>query len=167
MLKFLLRTLYTQAIATLWVAIAFAQAAPEFELPILDKTSALRLSDLRGKVVYVDFWASWCAPCALSMPELESIRSRLHPRGFEVLAINLDSSLEDARRFLARTKVSYPILLDRKQTTPELFGVQGMPTAFLIDREGRLRNTHKGFKKGDADKLTKLIEQLLLEDSAL
>ncbi len=154
------------AIASLWGAMAFAQSAPDFDLPVLDQKQTLSLDDMKGKVVYLDFWASWCGPCALSMPELEKLRARFQHQGFEVIAINLDSSLEDARRFLKDKDINYPILVDRKQKTPERYGVAGMPTAFLLDRNGQLRETHTGFKKGDTEKLTRIIQQLLQEEES-
>lgn len=147
-------------------ATALAQPAPDFELPVLDQGYTLNLADVKGKVVYLDFWASWCAPCALSLPELEKLRARFHDQGFEVVAINLDSSLEDARRFLKDKNISYPILFDQNQVTPERYGVAGMPTAFLLDRQGQLRDTHTGFKKGDTEKLAIIIQQLLRDEES-
>lgn len=154
------------AVVFFWKATAFAQPAPDFELPVLDQGYTLNLEDVKGKVVYLDFWASWCAPCALSLPELEKLRVRFHDQGFEVVAINLDSSLEDARRFLKDKNISYPILFDQNQVTPERYGVAGMPTAFLLDRQGRLRDTHTGFKKGDTEKLAIIIQQLLRDEES-
>lgn len=141
----------------------FAEPAPEFSLPILDQEKYVSLSDMKGQVVYLDFWASWCGPCAVSLPELEKIRSKFHSAGFEVIAINLDQSLDDARRFLRDKKITYPILIDRSQLTPKRYGVEGMPTAFLIDRGGQVRETHIGFKESDVEELTKLIQRLLGE----
>ena len=151
------------AVLLLRVTPTFAEPAPEFSLPILDQEESIKLSDMKGKVVYLDFWASWCGPCAVSLPELEKIRSRFHSQGFEVIAVNLDQSLDDARRFLKDKKITYPILIDQMQITPERYGVAGMPTAFLIDRDGQVRETHTGFKESDVDKITKLIRHLLEE----
>ncbi|RLT94454.1 MAG: TlpA family protein disulfide reductase [Ketobacter sp.] len=159
-------TVLCLAVVFLWKATAFAQPIPNFDLPLLDRAGTLSLADVKGKVVYLDFWASWCGPCAVSLPELEKLRRRFHPQGFEVVAINLDNSQEDARRFLRDKQISYPILFDRQQRTPEQFGVAGMPTAFLLDRQGRLRETHTGFKPGDTEKLTKMIQQLLQEEGS-
>ena len=157
----LLKGCLVLAVVFLWEAAAWAQPAPEFELPVLDQSRTLSLADLKGKVVYLDFWASWCAPCALSLPELEKLRARFKNEGFEVIAVNLDRSLADARRFLSDKDINYPILVDRQQLTPERYGVAGMPTAFLLDRKGQLRQTHTGFKKGDTDKLARMIQELL------
>jgi thiol-disulfide isomerase/thioredoxin len=140
-----------------------AQAVPEFRLPVLGSQGSLGLADFKGKVLYVDFWASWCLPCAESIPAMEKIRNQLHSQGFEVIAINLDESVDDAKRFLLSKPVSYPVLLDRKQKTPAQFGIQGMPTAYLLDRQGQVRLTHVGFRKGDGEKLKIEIEKLLQE----
>jgi len=142
---------------------SFAQSAPDFALPTIDQQQTLRLADLKGKVVYLDFWASWCPPCAISLPELEQLQQQYGDQGFAVVAINLDASVTDAKRFLQDKAVSYPVLVDADKATPLQYGVQGMPTAFLLDRHGQLRHVHTGFKKGDGDKIAQWIEQLLLE----
>ncbi len=140
-----------------------AEHAPDFTLPRLDNQQTVRLSDLRGKVVYVDFWASWCIPCALSLPALQQLHDNLAASGFEVLAINLDESPQTARKFIHRFGVTYPILYDAEKTTPQRYQLAGMPTAFLVDRNGKLRVTHKGFRAGDQQKLQQQIQQLLQE----
>lgn len=152
------------AVAMLWQVTAFAQSAPDFSLLVLDSSKKISLADVKGKVVYLDFWASWCGPCALSLPELEKLRSRFRHQGFEVLAINLDDSMDDARRFLEDKQISYPILVDGQQVTPEQYGITGMPTAFLLDRNGQLREVHKGYKKGDTELLASKIKALLEEE---
>jgi len=140
-----------------------ARTAPQFELPVIGQSTTLKLSDLKGKVVYVDFWASWCPPCVVSIPALEDIRTQFLDQGFEVVAINLDLSEREAMHFLKSRPVSYPVLFDINKITPVLYGVEGMPTAFLIDRAGRVRSTHAGFKKSDSEKLMGLIQELLNE----
>lgn len=151
------------ALGFLFPKMAAAEVAPEFSLPLLDKEKTVSLADFKGQVVYLDFWASWCGPCAVSLPELEKLRAQFHNKGFEVVAINLDQSEEDARRFLKNKKISYPILMDKKQKTPEQYGVVGMPTAFMLDRQGLLRETHTGFTLDDVDKIAKIIQRLLDE----
>lgn len=140
-----------------------AAPAPDFTLPRLDSDTQVSLSALRGKVVYVDFWASWCAPCATALPEMDTLRRDFHARGFEIVAINLDESVDDARRFINRMQLSYPVVTDPEKSTPAAYAIAGMPTAFLIDRNGELRSTHTGFKPGDSAKLKATIEQLLQE----
>lgn len=140
-----------------------AAPAPDFTLPRLDDSAPVSLSALRGKVVYVDFWASWCAPCTVALPEMDQLRRDLHARGFEIIAINLDESADDALRFIERMDLSYPVVTDLAKTTPQAYAVSGMPTAFLIDRHGELHSTHTGFRPGDSAKIRTTIEQLLQE----
>jgi len=120
----------------------------------------INLSDYEGKLVYLDFWASWCGPCRTSLPALNELRNKHKDGNFEVVAINLDEKLDDALGFLENHPVDYPILLDPKGSSPELFGVPGMPTAYLISPEGEILHKHVGFRKGDAEKIEKLVNYL-------
>jgi thiol-disulfide isomerase/thioredoxin len=139
------------------------QMAPPVRLPQLSGTGDVSLESLRGKVVYLDFWASWCGPCRVSFPQLEQLRNELGPQGFEVLAINVDEKEADARQFLAEVPVSYPVLYDGEGITPQTFGILGMPTGYLIDRQGMVREVHQGFRKNDGDTLRTAIIALLGE----
>ena len=152
-----------------WVSAApvvVGQAAPELNLPLLSQVaqpSTASLSGLRGKVVYLDFWASWCGPCRKSFPELEQIRQELGPRGFEVFAVNVDEFEADAQKFLADVPVSYLVVRDGAGTAPQTYGILGMPTGYLIDREGVVRLVHQGFRAKDGEKLRVEISKLLGE----
>lgn len=141
------------------------QPAPQISLPLLaaETSDVLSLDSLRGKVVYLDFWASWCGPCRLSFPQLESLRQELGPRGFEVLAVNVDEFAPDALRFLEDLSVSYPLVRDGSGETPALYGILGMPTGFLIDRAGTVRLIHQGYRKSDGAALREEIIALLGE----
>jgi thiol-disulfide isomerase/thioredoxin len=140
------------------------EPAPVVSLPSLTSNAAINLESLRGKVVYLDFWASWCPPCRVSFPILESIRQSLGPQGFEVYAISVDEDKEDALAFLEDAPpVSYLLLHDPYGDTPKIYGVRGMPTGYLIDRKGVVRKIHEGFKKSDGEKLRAAVEQLLGE----
>ncbi len=137
--------------------------APEVTLPSLSSEGEVSLSSLRGKVVYVDFWASWCGPCRVSFPILEELRQELAGQGFEVFAISVDEVPEDALGFLEELSVSYPVVIDDTGATPAAWGPPGMPTGYLVDRVGVVRAVKAGFKKSDGDKLRAAIVQLLGE----
>ena len=139
------------------------QAAPAVSLPQLSGAGEVSLESLRGKVVYLDFWASWCGPCRVSFPQLEQLRNELGPAGFEVLAINVDEVESDAQAFLSEVAVSYLVVRDGEGITPGAYGILGMPTGYLIDRQGIVREIHQGFRKSDGVKLRTKIQELLGE----
>ncbi|MDG1387458.1 MAG: TlpA disulfide reductase family protein [Halioglobus sp.] len=139
------------------------QLAPALNLPLLGARAdeSMSLEALRGKVVYLDFWASWCGPCRLSFPQLEALRQELGPRGFEVLAVNVDEFEDDALAFLDAIPVTYPVVRDADADSPARYGILGMPTGFLLDREGVVKRVHQGYRRSDGEKLRKEIVQLL------
>ena len=137
--------------------------APPVILPALSTDGDLSLKSLRGKVVYLDFWASWCGPCRVSFPLLEKLRDEMGPSGFEVFAISVDEVEAEARQFLTELPVSYPVVRDGTGATPQVFGILGMPTGYLIDREGVVREVHEGFRKSDIEKLRAAVIELLGE----
>lgn len=138
------------------------ETAPAFALPSLTESGrTIELASLRGKVVYVDFWASWCGPCRISFPMIDDIREELGERGFEVVAVNVDEYEEDALGFLEELPVSYLVVRDASGSTPEAYGILGMPTGFLIDRDGTIRKVHQGFRKSDGAKLRNEVLELL------
>lgn len=135
--------------------------APSFAATPLDGGEKLSLAAYRGKVVYLDFWASWCAPCVTSLPLLEKLRKELADEDFQILAVNVDRNTEDAKRFLARHPIGYPSVSDPYGRLPETFEIKTMPTSFLIDREGVIRKVHSGFRPSDVDTIRKQIRALL------
>lgn len=141
--------------------VSVGQPAPSVALPSLPDGGILSLKSLQGKVVYLDFWASWCGPCRISFPQLEIMRNELGERGFEVLAVSVDEDRADALEFLSTAGVSYPVLHDGSGVTPQTFGLMGMPTGYLIDRAGIVRHVHQGYKKSDGAKLRAMVEELL------
>ena len=143
-------------------ALEVGESAPALDLPRLDSEGGkLSLDTLRGQVVYVDFWASWCGPCRLSFPQLEQLRQELGPRGFEVYAVGVDEDREEALAFLAREPVTYPVLWDPSGDSPRRYAILGMPTGYLLDREGTVRLVHQGFRRGDGERLREEILHLL------
>ena len=148
------------------VALAPARAAgrpaPAIALPALDGT-VTRLANLRGNVVLVDFWASWCAPCKASFPALDGLYRELHDRGLEVLAINVDERRRDADAFLAGRSPAMTILFDPKGSAPMAFNVRAMPSSALIDRAGNIRFTHEGYSNKTLDSYRRELATLLAE----
>lgn len=139
------------------------EQAPAVSLPSLTSSGDISLASLRGKVVYLDFWASWCPPCRVSFPQFEDMRQELGPQGFEIYAINVDETEADAFTFLEAAPVSFPLVRDAAGVTPKAYGLRGMPTGYLIDREGIVRKVHQGFRKSDGAKLRAAIVKLLGE----
>ena len=143
-------------------AAKIGDSAPSFRARTLDGSQTISNDDLKGKVIFVDFWASWCPPCLKSLPEFEHLQTSFSGRDdVVVLAINLDENPKDADKFLSTLDVSYKILADREGKIPESFGVSTMPSSFIIDKSGVIRYVHKGYKSGDVKKIKSEIEQLL------
>lgn len=149
-----------------------AAAAAPGDTPPLDCLIALSARDpaqgsaelvraAGGHVLIIDFWASWCTPCRKLMPLLDETLTRRGDDGLRVIAVNVDESREDAERFLARRPVTYPIVFDPQGHCAGAFGLAGMPSTYLIDRAGRVRHVHVGFREQDRDALLTAIEALL------
>ena len=121
------------------------------------------IKQLAGKVVYVDFWASWCVSCIASFPFMERLSHDLAPSGLDVIAVNVDRRPDDAARFLARHRVTFPIAMGANEGCAKQFGVAAMPSTFLVDRRGNIRAVHSGFRPEDGPGLRNLVERLLAE----
>ena len=137
--------------------------APAFSAPRLGGSETVSLSSYRGKVVLVDFWASWCAPCLVSLPLYEELRKELPAGDFQVVAVNLDKEPKKALRFLKDRGVGFPSVADPHGRIPETFGLETMPTSYLIDRTGRVRYVHEGFRRQDIDGLRAKAKALIAE----
>lgn len=145
------------------LALDQGQLAPPIDLEALNG-SRVQLRDFNGKLLYLDFWASWCSPCRQSFPWMSSIEKKYRDRGFEVLAINLDAKPVDAYKFLNQMPVQFRIAFDPKGLTPKSYSVKSMPTSFLIDRDGTILYRHNGFNNSSAVEIEKLIAQKLNEN---
>ena len=143
------------------MGVTAGQPAPALNLPGLDGKQYISLEQYKGKVVYLDFWASWCGPCRKSFPHFQKMRKELGDYGFEVLAVNVDEDPKAAHKFLEKIPVDFPILLDPQGNSPEVFGLKGMPTSYLIDQQGVVRLVHEGFKEKDVNMLKAEIIKLL------
>ena len=139
----------------------FPRPAPDCALHIAGHDSSIR--DLSGKVIYVDFWASWCVACLASFPFMEQMQRELAPKGLQVVAVNMDQRPADAQRFLARHHVSFPIALGSNEACAKQFAVGAMPSTFFVDRSGKIRAAHSGFRPGEAPAIRSLVERLLAE----
>ncbi len=124
----------------------------------------MKFSSLRGKVVYVDFWATWCAPCRVSLPLLNRLRNDLSAQGLEVVGINVDEDPAAARRVVQEAGVAYPMLRGTGDEIMLAYGVEAMPSAYLIDRSGKVRSVHPGFRESQFAGLRTEIEKLLREE---
>ena len=133
------------------VAVEPGQWAPDIDLPA--GQVAQRLSELRGKLVYVDFWASWCGPCRLSFPWMNDMQRKYGPKGLQVVAINLDAKRADADAFLARHPAAFALAFDPAGVSARRFGVLGMPSSVLIGPDGRVLYVHRGFRLDDRAEL--------------
>jgi cytochrome c biogenesis protein CcmG, thiol:disulfide interchange protein DsbE len=125
--------------------------------------SSLDLTELRGRVVYLDFWASWCGPCRLSFPWMETMKRTYAAQGLEVVAVDLDASRAEADKFLRQFHPTFDVRYDPKGDLAELYKVRGMPASVLIDRHGVTRFAHVGFTPKDSAIYEKQLRELLAE----
>lgn len=124
-----------------------ASPAPDFTL----KTAAgpnLRLAEQRGQVVMVNFWATWCAPCKLEMPHLNALYDKYRSTGFVLLGVNVDDDPAKAVAEAARMGIKFPVLLDTAKTVSKAYALNAMPTTVVIDRDGKVRHVHQGYRAG-------------------
>lgn len=135
--------------------------APDFSLKNL-AGETVKLSDYKGQVVMINFWASWCGPCRQEMPLLDDMSEEMSKAGFVLLGVNLDEDVSDARSFLADIgEMSFPILLDPTAKVADLYGNQAMPSSYFVDREGNLAFLHQGYRKGEEAEYRAVIKKLL------
>ena len=138
------------------------QPAPDFAL----KSSTgenLRLSEYRGDVVMINFWATWCGPCRQEMPLLDALYSRYQRVGFSLLGVNIDDDSRRAMQMIEELGVSFPVLFDARKEVSKLYEVEAMPVTVIVDREGNVRYIHHGYKPGYEDKYLDQIRSLLRE----
>jgi len=155
-------------LASVMFFISAAQAAevqgkaPDFTL----KSSSgknLKLSEHRGEVVLLNFWASWCGPCRKEMPYLEQIQEKYSDYGFTVMGVNVEEDSSKAKKMLKDIPVSFPILYDTTNSVSKAYKVSAMPTTVIIDRDGNMRYLHKGYKSGDEATYKQWVKKLIRE----
>ncbi|MEO8133722.1 MAG: TlpA disulfide reductase family protein [Betaproteobacteria bacterium] len=150
------------AFANLPVALAVESGQPAPDFTVADAAGKpVQLASLRGKVVYVDFWASWCAPCRRSFPWMNAMHQKYAGAGLVVLGINVDKKREAADKFLAQVPAQFSIGYDDKGAIPTLYAVKAMPSSLLIDAQGRIVYVHAGFRDEDTADLEARIRAAL------
>ncbi len=133
--------------------------APSFDVP--GTVKPVRFADFKGRVVYLDFWASWCAPCKQSFPFMNEMQAKYGPRGFSVIGVTVDQKREDADKFLVSTPANFLVAYDTTGKVAEAYQPKGMPTSFLIGADGKVRAVHVGFKDSNREALEREIEAAL------
>ena len=138
------------------------KSAPDFTLKSLDGPN-LKLSEMAGNVVLINFWASWCGPCREEMPLLNALHNKYEPLGFTVLGVNVEEDINGARGFLQDFPVDFPVLLDSANAVSKQYKVIAMPTTVMVDRDGNMRYLHQGYKTGDEAKYRQMVKKLVRE----
>jgi len=144
------------------VAPAANAVAPDFTLRGADGRN-VRLDELRGQVVLVNFWATWCGPCREEMPRLETLYEKYRKSGFVLLGVNVDDDPNAALSTAAKLKVSFPVLLDTDKKVSKLYDLNTMPSTVVIDRDGKMRFLHRGYRAGTEADYEQQIRGLLKE----
>lgn len=136
--------------------------APDFTLKSAGGNN-LRLSDLRGNVVLINFWASWCGPCRQEMPLLDEIYTQYKPLGFTILGVNVEEDSAAARTMLEKIPVSFPVLFDNNSKVSKLYNVVAMPSTVIVDRDGNMRYMHLGYQPGYEQTYLDQVRELVRE----
>lgn len=156
-LFFTVAALFSQ---TTTAAVEVGQAAPHFEVPAW-KGDAMSLKQYQGKVILLDFWASWCGPCRQSFPLFNQLYKDLKEKDFVILAVNIDEDQKDALKFLEDVPVDFSIGFDPKGKIPELYGLTGMPTSYVIGKDGKIAKIIEGFTPSELVVIKKEVIQQL------
>ena len=136
--------------------------APDFTLKS-SSGSNLRLSEHRGDVVLINFWASWCGPCRQEMPLLSELHDKYKALGFTVLGVNVEEDSSQAKKLLKEMPVSFPVLFDNDSAVSKRYDVVAMPSTVLVDRNGKMRYLHKGYKPGEEEIYLEMVRSLIRE----
>ncbi len=147
-------------------ALEVGSQTPTCEATLLNDGQPLSLEPYKDKVLYVDFWATWCPPCKKSLPILNKLRDEFVDQGFEVIAINVDENTEDAKHFLKKFPVNYVVAVDPAGNCPAVYDVLAMPSSYFVDKQGVVRRIHLGFRSSDEAGIREEIISLLNEKKA-
>jgi peroxiredoxin len=143
-------------------AVAPSAIAPDFTLRTLDGPN-LRLQEQRGRVVLVNFWATWCGPCRQEIPHLNKLYEKYRASGFVLLGVNIDDDAKVASDLALKLGVKFPVLMDTDKTVSRLYDMSAMPATIVIDRDGRVRYIHRGYRDGYEQTYDQQIRGLLKE----
>jgi peroxiredoxin len=158
-----------RAVAALVVALpalAISSSAPAPDFTLASRAGKpVSLTQYKGQVVMINFWATWCGPCRQEMPHLEAIHKKYSKMGFTMLGVNVEPDSKAADAWLSKqgTPVSFPILFDTDSKVSKLYSVAGMPSTVIVDRKGKVRVLHKGYKPGDENEYLNSIRALIRE----
>ena len=141
-------------------AIAPASAAPDFTLRTMSGPN-MRLAEQRGRVVMINFWATWCGPCRQEMPQLNKLYDKYRGSGFVLMGVNVDDDVRNATEVAHKLALSFPVLLDTDKSVSKLYDLSTMPSTVLVDRDGKVRYLHRGYLAGYEDTYDKQVRELL------
>jgi peroxiredoxin len=159
---------FSTGLTALLIALPLAAAvdtnspAPDFTLNA-QSGKPVELTQFKGQVVMLNFWASWCGPCRQEMPLLDSIYKKYGKLGFTMIGVNVEPDSKAANDWLKQTPVTFPILYDTDSKVSKLYGVSGMPSTVIVDRKGTVRMIHRGYKPGDEEEYLSSIRSLMRE----
>ena len=161
--KFLIGTFFGMFAASVLASSAMVgKPAPDFALKSTTGEN-LRLSEYRGDVVMLNFWATWCGPCRQEMPLLDDLFNRYERVGFTLLGVNIDDDSQRAIDMMRELGVNFPVLFDATKDVSKLYDVNAMPVTVILDREGNVRHVHQGYKPGYEEKYLNEVRALLRE----
>jgi peroxiredoxin len=143
-------------------AVASSAPAPDFTLRTLAGPN-LRLAEQRGQVVMVNFWATWCGPCRQELPHLNRLYEKYHAAGFQLLGVNVDDDVAKAADLAGKLGVKFPVLFDTDKRVTRTYDMSAMPATVLIDRDGRVRHLHRGWREGVEQTYEQQVRALLKE----
>lgn len=156
-----IRVLFVLALAAACALPSLTASAPIPDFTFATDQGVLRLDSLRGKVVYLDYWASWCVPCRQSFPWMNEMHSRYGDKGLVIVAVNVDRDAAEARSFLTQYPAAFIVAYDPEGKTAKALALKGMPSSFVIDRQGQIVGAHVGFREAAKAGIAEQIEALL------
>ena len=159
-LQWSLGAVLTAAAGATRAAIAPSSMAPDFTLRTMGGPN-LRLQEQRGRVVMVNFWATWCGPCRQEMPQLNRLYEKYQSSGFVLLGVNVDDDSRNAADVANKLSLKFPVLLDTDKVVSHLYDLRTMPSTVLIDRDGKVRYVHPGYVQGYEQVYEQQVRELL------